>query len=365
MIMHYRVDMCPLEPYTFGTEQGSKFAESTETGKESYIITSGIAPEQTTILGALRYIVLKHKGLLKHDFCYTREEKERMSKWIGESSFSFQTDIKQNFGAIKKISPLFLINCGYERNPDIYIKNPFHNKNSLGYEPMRLTEETVQTSHGRIHLPCVREGTKINPEYDAKNGHGGGYICLSDKKHAPEDLFCKVLQTGNRADHVDRDNKESFFKREIVRLKENYAFSVYVEAEEGCFPQGKTIAFMGLGKSAFQFRFIQVDRQKCDIGAQVEKAFSGEPGCWYYALSDLYLEEVPSYKDFVIIEEKNVRNLETRTEEAEFVKKRRKSNLQFHLIESGSVFYGKVNLKLENINLKNIGYNAVVRLGGE
>lgn len=366
MLMYYRVDMRPLEPYTFGTEQGSKFKGEMKTGKESYIIASGVIPEQTTILGALRYIVLKHKGLLKHDFCYSEEEKKRMKELIGESSFSFQfpKETKQSFGAIKKLSPLFLINRSFGSKPEIYIKNPFHNKSSVGYEPMNLTEEVFETSYGRICLPCVRKGSEISPEYDAKNGHGEGYIRLSDKSMAPEDLFSRYLQTGNRTDYDGQDNKEGFFKRETVSLKDDFEFSVYAAAEEGSFPV-ETIAFMGRKRSAFRFKFTQVDEQACDIEAKVKKAFSGEAGCWYYALSDLYLEEVPDYKYFAIVEEKSIRNLETRINETRYVKKRRKSNTQFHLIESGSVFYGHMDLNLENKNIKNIGYNAVVCLGGK
>lgn len=364
MRRHYRVEMRPLEPYTFGTEQGSKFEGATDTGKESYIIASGAIPEQTTVLGTLRYIILKHKGLLRHDFRYTEEEKVQMKKWIGEKSFSFYADSKQDFGAVKKISPLFLVNRCSGTKAEIYIKNPFHNKSCVGYEPMELTEETFVTSFGSIHLPLVMKQTKIRPEYDAKNGHGGGYIRLSDKSPAPADLFSRYLQTGNRADHADQDNREGFFKRETVSLKKDFAFSVFVEAEEGCFPL-ETIAYMGRKKSAFQFRFIQMDASDCDLRTQVEKAFSHEKGCWYYALSDLYLNEIPVHKHFAIVEEKSIRNIETRIDKTEFVKKRRKSNRQFHLIESGSVFFGYMDLKLKNENLENIGYNAVVRLGGK
>lgn len=378
MGMQYRVDMFPLEPYTFGTEQGSKFKGVAETGKESYIVASGAIPEQTTILGTLRYLVLQEKGFLKPDFCYEKAEKEQVEEAIGKNSFSFQEKEPQSFGVIKQLSPLFLTEHGKAgKEPEIYIKNPFNNKGREGrYEPMKLTEETFATSYGPIRLPRVMDGDKISPEYDAKEGYGSGYLCLSgDRKAAPKDLFSWQLLTGNR---IEREaGREGFFKREAVILKNGFAFSVFLEMEEDLFSEEndasmERIAFMGYRQSAFRFRFTKMEKKQ-ELDQMVKRFFregaggGKETGCWQYALSDLYLAEPLHYnKGFAIVAEKSLRTLHTDIGKSRYIDKRKKSVHQFHLIESGSVFYGEeLKGKLENENAKTIGYNVVVSIGGK
>lgn len=368
--VNYRVDMRPLEPYTFGTELGDRFDEAeVKTGKESYIMKSGNIPEQTTILGTLRYIVLNHKGLLKSSFHYEAAERKKIDNLIGPGSFLFQNEDVQTFGVIRKISPLFLTEEGKDgHNNEIFIKTPFHYvKDNGNYRAIKLEEQVLETSFGNIRLPSVSIGEQNNIvlEYNAKEGHGKGYLSLSDKSAAPDDLFCVHLQTGNRTEQNVSEDIERFYKREMVILKKGFTFSVYVTAKEDSFP-AVTVAFMGKKRSAFQFRFTRVDKEEADLEAKVRKAFAEEPERWYYALSDVYLKEAPVYHAFAIVEEKSLRNLETRIGQSEYVRKMRKSEHQFHLIESGSVFYDSVNnLNLENEKMKMIGYNTVICLGGK
>ena len=92
----YLVRMTPLEPFTFGGEKGFRFeSQDVEKGRNntaniSYYQTSRELPEQTTIIGMLRYLILRHNGVAK-DFCkYTNDDKQKIHELIGESSFSFQ-----------------------------------------------------------------------------------------------------------------------------------------------------------------------------------------------------------------------------------------------------------------------------------
>ena len=121
--MRYLVKMTPLEPYAFGTDQTFAFHGVAATGKETYFVRSNMVPEQTTILGMLRYIILEMEGLLKTDFQYSPEERAKMAACIGPESFRLSEKQKQDFGYIHEISPLFLM----DGQNHIYIKNPFHN----------------------------------------------------------------------------------------------------------------------------------------------------------------------------------------------------------------------------------------------
>lgn len=345
--MKYLVKISPLEPYSFGGDQNFKYKDEVPTGKESYFLRSKEVPEQTTILGTLRYLILQEKGLLKTSFTYDVEERNKMKGYIGGESFSYLKTKAQNFGSLKSISPVFLMNQG----GDILVKNPFHNTAENGYQAMKMGA-SVETSYGNISLPLVGE-------YDAKNGHAYGFINLSNKK-VETGLFDTKLVVGNQKNGTEESKKDGFFKREMKTLKEGYCFAVYVETEEDVLPQ-KTVAYMGKKKSAF---LIETEKERPDDLSEKVQACFCEGDIWYYALSDIVVQQPLNYGQFCIVEEKYQRNLETIHGENGHAK-RVKSEIRHHLIESGSVFYQTEPVIAENENAKQIGYNRVVKIGGK
>ncbi len=346
--MRYLVTMKPLEPYSFGNDQNFTYPGEKATGKETYFVKSKDIPEQTSILGLLRYLVLQNRGLLRTDFKYSAEERAQMNKHIGERSFSYLEQNKQDFGDIHEISPVFIIN----EKQEILVRNPFHNKADMsGYMPMRM-EDGVETSWGTISLPECGQ-------YDAKKGYACGYFNLKTKEIV-YDLFETKVVSGNRKNEKDGSDEGCFFKREMKCLKAGYSFGVYVDAEK--LPE-KTIGYMGKKKSAFSIEAYISDAPTLE--EQVKECFSEADGKWFYALSDLVLTDRAKYEDFCIVEEKYQRNLETVYTADNHVKRLRKSEVRFHLIQSGSVFYKSCNLPLAGENCHQIGYNRIVQLGGK
>lgn len=346
--MKYLVKMTPLEPYSFGTDQSFKFEGVKNLGKDTYYVRSKEIPEQTTVLGMLRYLILQNEGLLKTDFLYTAEEKVSMSRAIGPDSFSFAKTEPQDFGMLQNISPVFLV----DRENHNYVKNPFHNKSKeTGYAPMEMEAEMIPTSSGVIHLLKKKE-------FDAKKGYAGGYYCLYDGTIV-HDLFHSMMLTGNCKNSRNNSQEDGFFKREVISLKEGYSFAVYAEAER--LPE-RAIAYMGQKKSAFLVTAQQVE--DVDLMVQIQKAFSGGKGTWMYAASDLVVSCTPTYDSFCIVEQKRLQNLETVYEEKNHTKRLKKSNKQYNLICAGSVFYDHFPLELSQKNYQKIGYNYIVQIGG-
>lgn len=353
--MKQLVKITPIEPYAFGTDQKFQYPDQKATGKESYFIRSETVPEQTTILGMLRFMILKQKGILRSDFQYKEEQRIQMAKCIGPCSFRFGQE-KQDFGCIHSISPVFLV----DREGSYYVKNPFHNmKQEKGYKPMELSDKTVETSFGRLRLPKEEE-------YHAKEGHANGYYNL-DNGYIHKNLFTSVVVPGNRKNNKV-SNDDSFFKRELIILKKGYCFAVYVDADE-LFQTD--IVSMGLGGCKFWVT-SEADRED-DLEKRTRKAFAGnrgeDNGVWLYALSDLVVQNKQQryqniYKTFCIVEQKQMRNLETKYSEHIRHRKLRMSERQINMIQSGSVFFERCDLNIDNENCKQIGYNRIVRLGG-
>lgn len=348
--MNYLVKIRPLEPYAFGTDKMSAYIGAERTGEGTYLVLSKNVPEQTTILGMLRYITIEAEGLLKNDYSYTTDERAKMKACIGPDSFQFSAPKKQDFGLIHQVSPLFILNP----QGHICIRNPFHNKGQRGYHPMQLADEVIETSAGMLRLPEAGE-------YIAKDGYGSGYYNLTDGMiYDSGELFDSRIVTGNRKNGKESSSEDCFFKRELKILKEGFMFGVYVDAEH--LPD-RTIAYMGQKRSAFMIMAEKTADKSLD--EQVRDAFKGTGEAWDYALSDLVVSGDINCHTFAIIEEKKLQNLETIYDEKRQARRLRRSERQYNLIQSGSVFNGRCPLDLSNENCKQIGYNHIVRLGGE
>ena len=96
----YLAILKPREPYTFSTDQKSPFMKEGEvaTGKESYFIESNIMPEQTTIWGMMRLLLIEQSNLMKSDYNYEEKDIQEIHKMVGAESFSF--DAEQTFGQL-------------------------------------------------------------------------------------------------------------------------------------------------------------------------------------------------------------------------------------------------------------------------
>ena len=342
--MKYLIKITPLEPYTFGTDQNIRYPGEEPTGKETYFVDSGEVPEQTTIFGLIRYMILEHSGVLDADFNYDGKE-DLISNLIGENSFSFNGSGGFNFGKIRKVSPLFLMNDSGE----YLVRNPLNNKSSVGYRPFELEEEAVTTSFGTIRMPKAGE-------YNPKEGLQTGYINLTTKK-VENALFQHIVSTRIRTE--DKEDDDNFFKVRSVELKKGFSFAVFAETD-GELLSERTICYMGRGKSAF---LIESMPHNNDLEDAVKACFQeGEP-C-YYALSDLYPGSNFKLDTFSIIREKRIRNLMTRYLKAPYLRKINKSPAQFYLVGAGSVFYGHEPAITKDAYYLNAGYNSLIKIGG-
>ena len=194
----YLVTFRPLVDYSFGSDRRFSFVGRNNYSKDEYapyFIRTNRVPEQSTVFGMIRYLILVSNGIqLKQDFQYDKDKdmRNKMGALIGEKSFSLNGGV-QGFGKLEKISPIFL----RKKSKEVVIPNPFNNKQGKEgidqFEPMILEEEfTLSTSFGEIALPKSKE-------YNPKEGYGDGYYNI-DTGHleAVEDIFRTKVATGVR-----------------------------------------------------------------------------------------------------------------------------------------------------------------------
>ena len=379
--MKYLLRFRPLEGYTFGTDQNAVYAgkEDGLTGRESYYLTSLEIPEQTTLLGVLRRLVLKAEGKLRQNFDYSPEEWEEMADLIGGNSFSFEAARKgeeQSFGRIKSLSPVFL----EDQNGEVLIANPFCNSSKTAYVPyaMELDPEIV-TSHGNVPLPA-------KDAYNGKSGHGAGLIELG-KKAVRSKLFRHDMLPGNRKALKETERNDAYYRREVVFLEDGCCFSLLADVETTRLPE-KEVIYMGKKRSAFSLETTALtgteakgewtalakaveaqELQSFGVSAllrrRVEAAFTGAPGGWYYALSDLFVLDEWTPDCFCILERKCLRNLETTLNSKDYSGRLRRSDRRYGLIRAGRVFQADPGFISGDSHLQRIGYDHIIKLGGE
>lgn len=361
--MEYLLKIKPIEPYAFSSNISFKY-NGVENNKTSYIVPSKDMPEQTTILGMVRYLVLKSTNSLKFNFDYSFEEKENMNRLIGKESFDFEKE-NQDFGAIKSISPVFLIN----NVGDYIVRAPFFPHKKEGdreyFLPFEM-EDGVQTSLGIISLPKKDLKNDLEKDlYSSKDTDSfkNRFINLSNKELISDyDIFKTVLLTGNKkTQKLNKDKDDSFFKKEKKLLNDDYSFAVFVDIADNVDLTNQTICQMGSYKSSFCVTAVEKPN---DLEPVVKKAIATwENKNWYYLLSDSLITKRPNC--FAVVEQKEIKNIHTKISEINLKKRLIKSTNSYNLTTSGSIFYGVKPELYNNENLKKIGYNYVIKLSKE
>lgn len=408
-MMKYRVRLTPLESYTFGTDQNFSYPGE-DYGKPTYIADTVYFPEQTTLLGMLKYEILKLKNddqssdfVLKDKQNYTSDDNIEIGKMIGVYGFDYKSDTN-SFGQIKSISPVYLVKDldGYTE-PHILIRTPFNHINIkekedvTEYEPMAMNEVLV-TSYGWTDGPensCKDEesddirhkgslklgkkipglievddkengGKKQVHQYDTKKWHATSFLDINNGKLDKNDIFSPHTVTSNWIGG-NTTGDDGLFKTKKVTMTKGYSFGVDVVVDDAVTLPEKSIVKMGKKAAVFKAEFKPVPdnvedsleekvRQMLCSNATVLKNNKENNEIWYYALSDLILADT-DYKQFCIVDEKSVRNID---------KDGRKSRFRQNMAASGSVFFAETEEdapKLENNEtLHAIGYNYLIKI---
>lgn len=419
----YLVTFRPLGDYSFGSDRRFSFVGKNNYSEDEYapyFIRTNRVPEQSTVFGMIRYLILVSNGIdLKQDFQYDENTRDKIKALIGEKSFSLNGGV-QSFGKLEKISPIFL----RKNSKEVVIPNPFNNKQGREgidqFEPIILEEEiTLPTSFGEIALPKSKE-------YNPKEGHGDGYYNINTGHlEAAEDIFSTKVATGVRRvtqndlgklkqnlrelcksfvnedmkqevsnldrnsnlsltefindfmDLLEKYNKEEknhfqeeleklsqnfdadrLFKREVHQLQKDYEFAVYVTVEKGV---QLTDGLVSMGQKGSLFK-VSVQESEDNLESEITEHFqkhTPQGQTWQYCLSDVCL--LNDVTGFAILEEKLVRQLHTD------LSKNRLKGLDLQgsslLYKAGSVFYGDDAISVKT-GLEPAGYNTIYKITG-
>lgn len=368
----YRVDFKPITPYFFGNEKTFPYTGQTigQDLSNAYYIKSERVPSQTTILGALRYLFLPHK---KSDYTYSDLEFSENTARVGAKSFDISCEEEQDFGIIRKISPIYL----YHKNYGILIPTPFdHNTQSQSdkYQPFE--------NYAVVETP---DGKKLyTNDYNPKPAFGltDSYMTLDTQTLVPSN---KLFSFEDRVGIAIDKEKKAFFKKKYAILANGYSFSIYLTlSDDGAIDalkkssNGTPCVFMGQGKSAFLVYFeeqenpMEPDKNgETKISKFMKKMLpDGINGTALYFASDAVIKSSAALYEktlFSVIKTKDYRafGISYRNTEGNMRGSFQKEETLYKLIAAGSIIITSdepaVLALFKNPNAKKIGLNQIVK----
>ena len=348
----YLITLTPMGKFFFGGDMTFS-TNGKETDYTSYIIRSSNFPQQTSLLGMLRFLVLRNDKSVFDCSSQSITDRDNAKDLIGANSFEL-SGIESDFGVIKNISPCF-----------IQAKKDGDKWTTLSLEPKASKIKIDFSNFSKAML----NGVEIDipqSDYDPKkeNEYDTCYLFEDGKKQIKEsDIFIQDISNGiNRDIHTGKTDDNALFKQISYRMGEGFRYAFYAEVDLERFKDydGQMVS-VGADNSQFIIGISECDKQKKEI----------QEGKVVTLLSPAYLteEDIKTVR-FAITETIPFRCMKTQTVSVESYNKRYKKGVmgyseKLSLYASGSVFYFKTetdasaftNKLKAHADFYQIGYN--------
>lgn len=369
----YQITLTPVDKFYFGGDmtfrvktKDEKFNEKFNEQFSSYIIQSQLFPQQTSLLGMLRFLILRNAG--EDVFANGKiVDKNSAKKLIGGQSFSVNptTHELNNFGLIKSISHIKVRRTQDGISTDLEFKPLFK---ELTFD----NAEKVLYGQSEYKMPNISKN-----EYNSKDGLK---VLMTDgkedyelKTEGKEDEKNKnAIFVEDRRIGIDRDIKtgktkdDALFKQISYRFNNkdaHYCFVFEAEIEDSVPFENYNGQMVSIGGDNSQF-IINITK---DI--KVSNSFKPMSNA-VYLLSPAFLQkEEVEQASFAITKLIPFRFLESemdKTNSYHILSKELKRSQKYELYAPGSVFYfedaEQQQKFIQSIESKKefrqIGYNA-------
>lgn len=235
-MIDYKITLTPLDWFFFGGE--ITYDGGTEA---NYYAESRLFPQQTAIVGMLRYEILKKNGLLNADSSH----QQRVKDLIGAKGFDM---IGQSpVGQILNISPILL-----QRENYLYYKAPLCTgnitfiKNGNVYLNGRKNQLPIYVDNEKSCYSNWDEWLSLNPESPVKS--------IDVKK----DVFSFKTKIGITKSQTqnNKDDKDGYYKGKYCMLKSGYSFVFF--AQLGTELNPVSLVYLGAERSLFRMEAEEV-----------------------------------------------------------------------------------------------------------
>ena len=329
----YIVKLKPVGPFFFGGEKTFGSLKS-----QNYFTVSDVMPQVSSIVGLLRFLILKNNlGL----------DCKAIADEIGPESFTLSftkcgdRDYVPNMGRLKSVSPVFITD---PNSGAYYTRMPLDS----GYSVSAV--ENVKGSHVSSGMVDIKKGDEAFEMKKFDNYMYWTKVTDGKVEKVKEDDFIKYDERIGINKGERNGDDHNFFKQKMVRFlgDEEFIFTTEIEENNDVTLQGLTGEIVKLGASSL-FR-ISIEEGNIDWKEEFKslRTSSAEKGKKeemnkIILLSDMYLP------DFSILYEKSIfvwgisktfRSIITKSEEEHSWSNHKKSAL-YRVLPAGTVIFFK------------------------
>lgn len=348
MTKNYKITLEPLDWFFFGGEityGGSDLA--------NYYAESRMFPQESSLLGMLRYELLKAKGLLYAD----ESSKKLVVEEIGELGFDEKAK-NAPIGKIIRISPVML-----QYRDVVYYHAPFDDGVRLNFISEKEEDVKVYINGTKNVLPTV-DKNNLELLYQSKDK----WLPLIRSNNVPiyaKTAFIEKMKIGITKRNVDRDdeNKDGLFKGKLYKLQKGYKFAFYVQLDAEL-PE-TSLVNLGAERSIFRLEAQQItnddfwDHLWNDVSIKENQIL---------LLSEAFVpEDIKNYCNFIWSDTISFRCIKRKWKSScnyASLDKVEERTSRYNLLRRGSViYYNKENefeikKRLDNLYLQRFGYNV-------
>lgn len=262
----YLVKLTPLGKFFFGGDMSFKSGrEQEDENYVSYIIHSSTMPQQTSLLGMLRFLLLSSNEELfnKAEQHIIKGKEGDVNKLIGPCSFSVDSEVhaSKDLGCIKSLGPCFLYNKDEK-------KAYYPSAKDQGLEVSFA--EVIQAHINGVVMDIPEIKVKDNQAYySGKDYLENSYITADGSSVIRESkLFIRDSRIGIDKDYEGKVKNAAFYKQISYRLDEKYCFTFEVEVDDR----------IDLAKAPYQHALVKVGADASYFLFEAEKFEGG----WTY-----------------------------------------------------------------------------------
>jgi CRISPR-associated protein Cmr3 len=342
---HYLVTIKPIEHFFFGVEKVGNLGN-----RKPYYLETTEFPQQTSILGLLRYVLLLKEGKLGKDISTDSD----VVGLVGKQSFNAFPDKELDYGKIKSLSPVFIT----DENNTAYFARP------LDWQYQFVKKDMgCRVSYGADG--CTPGFVPFLDGYNAKEGidpylisSKGESIPLWYDEKTKEGVLRKKAKAGNQkkperflessaTDNEKAEAKnEAYYKQEFLYMEHPYSYACVAEIDMVGMEEFKTVLPFGGERSSFAISFELLK----DAASVDQYYFNLQPQNDYLKielLSDAYVEQsILNMACFAVCDTIGFRNLKTKTTTRNYsrISNKEEHNCadlsgQLQLLKRGSVLF--------------------------
>ncbi len=354
----YLVKLMPLGRFFFGGDMTFKVGDK-ETAFSSYIIHSFMTPQQTSILGMMRFLILSNNADAFNCKGNCIKNVDKANELIGIQGFVVGSSEHKpsNYQSLKNVGPCFIWETQKHKS---FFRGAKDVDLQIGKGDM--VDATINMMSVQLPKIDIKKDGEMKP-FTGKDYLPGCYISLDGEKLKESDIFIEDTRIGINKSYTGKSENNAFYKQVSYRLKKNFCFAFEVEVSDSIdlTAYNKQVVKLGADDSSFVFEAARVE--KVDYPASKE-------GLRVVLLSDTYLPDIANCNVlFAITDVRPFRFLSisnsTNAQDYNVKYKSSRSAKRYDLYQAGSVFYFKDEKDKKDFceridsykEFKQIGYN--------